>query len=270
MKILFAGPTLARHSEEVARRGPELQIAGPVSRGDVMRAVDSGARAIGLVDGRFEDVLSVWHKEILFALSRGVTVAGAASMGALRAAECAAFGMVGIGKVFRGYAEGRYHDDADVAQLHGPEELGYVALTEPLVNVSASVDKLAACGLLTGREASSLLASCRRLHFKQRTYGNIVAHAALTPEHRSQAVLELLERHGTDQKAEDGLELVDWLQLAPARPRANPDWTFSATSHWHALTRSVRAAHPADSRSPVPRQPRPRDGGGPIWPPAEN
>ena len=49
----------------------------------------------------------MWHKEILFALSEGIDVYGAASMGALRAAELDAFGMRGIGDVYSAYAEGR-------------------------------------------------------------------------------------------------------------------------------------------------------------------
>ena len=38
----------------------------------------------------------------------GVRVYGAASMGALRAAELDAFGMVGIGKIYESYRVGRY------------------------------------------------------------------------------------------------------------------------------------------------------------------
>src|SRR5262245_46332423 len=47
-------------------------------------------------------------------LSSGVAVAGAASIGALRSAECSAFGMVGIGKILRRFSAGELADDADV------------------------------------------------------------------------------------------------------------------------------------------------------------
>ena len=57
-------------------------------------------RAIGLIDGVFLDVPAVWHRELLWALSEGVHVFGAASMGALRAAELAPFGMRGVGTIF--------------------------------------------------------------------------------------------------------------------------------------------------------------------------
>ena len=45
------------------------------------------AEAIGIIDGYFERVPSVWHKEILWAMAEGIHVFGSASMGALRAAE---------------------------------------------------------------------------------------------------------------------------------------------------------------------------------------
>ena len=98
MKVLFAGPSVY---------GLDLDLSGivlrhPAKQGDVIAAVRDGATAIGLVDGYFGGAAAVWHKEILYALSLGVRVLGASSMGALRAAECAAYGMEPIGEVARG------------------------------------------------------------------------------------------------------------------------------------------------------------------------
>ena len=106
VKVLFAGPSLAGDIAALAARHEDITFAGPVARGDVLHWTRRGASAIGIVDGLFHGVPPVWHKEILFALSEGVAVAGGASMGALRAAECAAFGMVGLGDVYRLYADG--------------------------------------------------------------------------------------------------------------------------------------------------------------------
>lgn len=102
-----------------------------------------GARTIGLIDGLYGDCAAVWHKEILFALSSGIAVFGAASMGALRAAECEAFGMIGIGDIFEAYRDSHRVSDADVAVSHAPGELGYRPLTIALVDAEAT---LAACG----------------------------------------------------------------------------------------------------------------------------
>ena len=111
----------------------------PAGVGDIARAVRRGPRAIALIDGMFERVLPVWHKEILWAMARGVHVFGAASMGALRAAELHAFGMQGVGRIFEAYRYGELEADDEVAVLHGPADLGFVAVTEALVNVRATL-----------------------------------------------------------------------------------------------------------------------------------
>ena len=46
-------------------------------------ARSAASRRIAIIDGYFERMAAVWHKEILVALERGIAVWGAASMGAL-------------------------------------------------------------------------------------------------------------------------------------------------------------------------------------------
>ena len=130
--IVFVGPTLA--PEEVAAAGDFICLP-PVSQGDVYRAARSRPRAIGIIDGYFSGAPSVWHKEILWAISEGVPVFGSASMGALRAAELHSFGMRGVGRIFEAFRDGVLEDDDEVAVLHGPAEIGYLAASEPMVNI---------------------------------------------------------------------------------------------------------------------------------------
>ncbi len=177
MKIVFAGPTLP----DAADHAGDVVVRGPAALGDVARAVLQGATVIGIVDGYFENVASVWHKEILYALSEGVTVIGAASMGALRAAECAPFGMIGVGAVFAAYAGGALIDDDAVGQVHGPEELGYIPLSEPLVNIIATIHDLRAAGAIAETEYAAIAAMARASFFKERTWDTILAAAALDP-----------------------------------------------------------------------------------------
>src|SRR6185436_15946902 len=126
----FLGPTL---SHDEARDVLDAEYRPPAAHGDVLRAALRRPRAIGLVDGVFEGVPAVWHKEILFALAEGVHVFGAASMGALRAAELSTFGMRGIGQIYDWYAGGAIDADDEVALVHGPYETDFLALSEPLV-----------------------------------------------------------------------------------------------------------------------------------------
>ncbi|KOF13533.1 antibiotic resistance protein [Ensifer adhaerens] len=240
MKILFAGPTLP---DAQALVGTDIELRPPAVQGDILRATQDGATVIGLVDGHFEQVAPVWHKEILFALSQGVGVYGAASMGALRAAECAAFGMIGIGRIYRQYAAGELDDDADVALLHGPAELGYLPLTLPLVNVVATLEDLHARQQIDAASAAQLRMAAAEIFYKQRRWPTIVARAKL-PEGTDHKRMEALLAGGAiNQKRLDALELLDTICSAPDRRRATPEgWAFNSTSLWKRLLNQLAAS----------------------------
>ena len=107
----------------------------PYRRANVHRVALKRPAAIGIIDGYFESVPSVWHKEVLWAMARGIHVFGAASMGALRAAELDAFGMEGVGAIYEAFRDGYLEDDDEVAVSHGPMEVGYPVLCEAMVNI---------------------------------------------------------------------------------------------------------------------------------------
>ena len=102
---VFTGPYAA--ADEAARACSTPSYLPPVSQGDVYRVALERPRAIGIIDGYFERVPAVWHKEILWAMTQGIHVFGSASMGALRAAELEAFGMEGVGADLRGLPQRR-------------------------------------------------------------------------------------------------------------------------------------------------------------------
>jgi hypothetical protein len=102
--IVFTGPTL---SPDEARSACDVLCLPPVAQGDVYRATQRNPSAIGIIDGYFSGAPSVWHKEILYALSRAIPVFGSASMGALRAAELHDYGMQGVGQIFEAYRDRR-------------------------------------------------------------------------------------------------------------------------------------------------------------------
>jgi hypothetical protein len=229
MKVVFVGPTIPDAAKMV---GDALAIRPPATQGDIVRAVYDGATAIGLIDGNFEYVAPVWHKEILFALSEGVSVLGAASMGALRAAECAPFGMVGIGEVFRQYIVGETADDSDVALLHAPEELGYAALTVPLVNLRATLRHLTERDILSASDAAIIEDAAADLFYKERTWSAIIARSRLSPGTDA----AMLRAAYVDQKRIDALELLEALRGMPAERHAPPqEWKFNATSLWTTM-----------------------------------
>ncbi|CZT33859.1 TfuA-like protein [Rhizobium sp. 9140] len=232
MKVLFIGPTLP----DAARVAPGLDIRPPAIQGDLYRAVRDGAAAIGLVDGGFEYTAPVWHKEILYALSEGVAVFGAASMGALRAAECRAFGMVGVGTIAQAYADGTLVDDADVAQLHAPAELGWVSLTEPLVNILATLQLPDLPAGLTPNICNRIEAAARQLHFKDRTWATIADRVTLQDMTLRKRLEAELKACAHNRKRDDALLLIAAMKAHDVgRSREKPDWVFQETTLWRDL-----------------------------------
>ena len=243
MKTLFAGPSL--YGDIVGGRiaaAPGVLCRGPAAQGDIAAAVLDGATAIGLVDGRYEDVAAPWHKEILFALSEGVTVYGGASLGALRAAECAHFGMIGVGEIFARYVSGDLVDDSAVAQLHAPAEFDYLPLTEALVNVEATIGRLAARGRIDAALAEALAASARGLFFKRLTYAAVVERAGAPA-----ATLDLIAGHRVDQKRADARALAARMQAQEDVVGAKPAWELAQPTAWRGqLERLVEARRPRE------------------------
>jgi len=62
---VFTGPTL---SPDVGHRYLKATYLGPAAQGDILRILHRRPRVIGIIDGVFEFVPSIWHKEILLAL----------------------------------------------------------------------------------------------------------------------------------------------------------------------------------------------------------
>jgi hypothetical protein len=227
MKVLFAGPSLYGQASD--RSG--LELRPPARQGDVYEAVCQGAVAIGLIDGVFGAVPSVWHKEILFALSEGVRVVGGASLGALRAAECAAFGMEAIGTIAAAYLSGARTEDADVCLAHCPAEFDFMPLSEPLVDVETTLDALEVSGLISADEGAALFAAADALYFGDRTVEAMTVAARLPPDRRTK-IEHAYRENRVSLKAIDALAVVGRLRTLPDERGPRPDWTFVESDPW--------------------------------------
>ena len=104
-----------------------------VTHGDLLRLGPVRGDVVVIIDGYYHQRASVRHKEILALLADGVAVLGCSSMGALRAAELATYGMVGNGAVYRMYVDGVLDADDEVALAHtsAPDHRG-LTCTLPL------------------------------------------------------------------------------------------------------------------------------------------
>jgi hypothetical protein len=163
-------------------------------------------------------------------------------MGALRAAECAAFGMIGIGAIFERYRCGDLVDDAGVALLHAPAELDYMPLTEAMVNVEATIDHLLEGGAVPHELAARLDASARSLFYGDRTYLRILEHAGLAHGRQGKELADLLAKNRLDVKQSDALLLVQ--RLANLRSSGQPaacGWQMEPTYTFIAALRQARS-----------------------------
>jgi hypothetical protein len=164
--VVFLGPTLDHWQ---AASLAQADFKPPAAMGDITRAVAAHASAVVLVDGTFESGPSVWHKEILYALSRGIPVIGACSMGALRAAELHSLGMYGFGDVFAKFARGELTDDDEVAVVHGPAETGWIQMSDAMVDVRAIVETAVSQGIVSQAEGELVINHAKSTYFKTRS-----------------------------------------------------------------------------------------------------
>lgn len=165
--VVFLGPTLP--GEDAAAILPGAAIRPPAAQGDVVEAVQEGAAAIVIIDGAFESVPAVWHKDILWALWRGAAVYGGASMGALRAAEMAPFGMVGIGQIFDDIRAGRIVDDDEVAVRCFETNGRWHTASTALADLRHSLALAVADGVLTAGVAAEVVGALERTYYVDRT-----------------------------------------------------------------------------------------------------
>jgi hypothetical protein len=201
--LVFLGPTLPLREATALLPGAAWP---PARRGDIYRALAEGYTTIVLIDGEFHGTPSVWQREIADALAEGAIVHGASSMGAIRAAELHTFGMIGHGKIFEWYRDGVIVADDEVALAYGPPELGYPALSEPLVNIRATL-QAATPEVITPEERDQLIEFIKELYFLERSFAALAESgpAAEWPAERRHRLAEFLRQGRIDQKREDAV-----------------------------------------------------------------
>ena len=171
-------------------------------------------------------------------MSEGVPVFGAASMGALRAAELHEFGMRGIGRIFESFRDGVLEDDDEVAVVHGPAEIGFPPASEAMVNIRATLALAEAKSVIGAESRRALEGFAKGLFFADRNWPVLLAgearHGVGEPE--LAALGDWLPEGRVDQKRLDGLEMLAAMQAAAAAGEpASSAYHFEWTSLWDAF-----------------------------------
>ncbi len=229
---VFLGPTL---SLDAARAALDAIYLPPARRGDILRAVETYAPdTIVLIDGYFEQAAAVWHKEILWALREGVTVCGAASMGALRAADLAQFGMIGMGRIFDAYMSGTYgpfddpfDGDDEVAILHGPAEIGYLPVTEAMADIRDTLAEAKRAQVITEVEMTTIAARAKSTFYKRRTWPTLLDIA-------SPALRDWVAANHISRKSLDATHLLGEVRRGVIMSKP-PPFRFERTLLWEQM-----------------------------------
>jgi hypothetical protein len=238
MKVVFAGPSL----HQAAVDWGEIDPRPPASQGDLYLATQQGASVIGLIDGYFGESASVWHKEILFALGKGVRLVGGASMGALRAVECAAFGMEPVGWIAERYAAGDLDDDSLVALTHGPAEIGFAPFTDALVDMLATIAILLGSGAIDAAEEGRLAAAARAVFFQHRTIETVLEAAGMAG--RRGELTGAYRSMFRSVKRDDALAVVDRVRSLPDSRGPVPAWRMEEPPTWRQFIAQFAATSP--------------------------
>ena len=230
--IVFLGPSLTR-SRAITLLNADYRE--PAKQGDVYAASLEQPWAIIVIDGYFESTPSVWHKEILWAISRGIHVYGAASMGAMRAAEMHEFGMIGVGAIFEYFRDEFISDDDEVAVSHYEDE-NYKSLSESMVNVRATLNNLLTHKLITIHTRDEVTRIAKELFYTDRTFDNILRHAEVSgiSSFEIQQIASALPQYFINLKQADAIAVLEL--VAKCRDRKSTvtqkSFQFQHTEAW--------------------------------------
>jgi hypothetical protein len=162
--VIYLGPSLSRSEANSILQADYLP---PICRGDLSKLPEE-VRTVGIIDGAFFQSLAVSSKEIMALLDRGIKVYGAASMGALRAAETQIFGTIGVGEIFCMFRDGILDGDDEVALVYDPQS--YRHLSEPLVNIRRALAIALGEKVIDKVEMARLVAQMKSRYFPDRSH----------------------------------------------------------------------------------------------------
>jgi hypothetical protein len=168
---VFLGSSLC---QDEARQILEADYYPPAKKGDIYRIIASGVKTIILIDGVLPGTRPVWHREILEARAQGIAVWGASGIGALRATELQAFGMMGFGTIFEWYRDGIIDGDDEVALQYAAESDNFVPLSEPLVNIRYTLLNAVKDNCLTAKKAEDSIAYIKGLYYADRSFEQLL------------------------------------------------------------------------------------------------
>lgn len=207
MIVIYTGPTLSVDRAKAILGDADYRP--PIVRGDLAK-LPRKTKIVGIIDGVFYSESAIAHKEIVEVMKKGITVVGSSSMGALRAAELADFGMIGVGRVYECYRSGKITADDEVAVTFNPVTGEQIA--EPLVNVRYQLKAAEGAGVITRDHREALVKLTGEMFYPQRTYPAIVdkaVKAGVLTQAKGDELLGYVTTKPVNLKAEDAVLLLE-------------------------------------------------------------
>lgn len=210
LTIVYAGPTIDQKT--IKQHLPEAYWHPPIQCGDVIKAIRIGAKRLIIIDGFFEHKASVWHKEILMALERGIEVIGASSIGVLRACELQKYGMEGIGEIFRWYQQGLIDSDDEVTVVHYPDQANYLAASDALVNIRHTLQTALSQQIIHPDDHDQLLQKAQKTFYRDRSWNNLIESS-----HLAEQTKKWLRDNYKDIKLADAIDALKYAAKYPPK-----------------------------------------------------
>lgn len=146
MKTIFIGPSGFGLDKKLLEG---WNIRPPCKQSDIIKLIENNSlEEILLVDGYYKSIPSPWHKEILLALEKGISVTGVSSLGALRASELNKYGLKGFGWVYEFIRDNEPLDDSLVALIHKSSEEQYEPITFAKIEIIYFIEKMIEINLI--------------------------------------------------------------------------------------------------------------------------
>jgi hypothetical protein len=156
--------------------------------------------------------------------------------------------MVGVGAIFEAYRDGVLEDDDEVAVVHGPEDTGYRAGSDAMVNIRATLTRARHLGVLDGAVCATLERIAKGLYYAERTYVRVLEEAreAGVPASDLAGFRRWWPEGGVNQKRDDALAMLrmmrECLESEPSPRRV--DFVFQDSLWWHTLRTTASESGP--------------------------
>jgi hypothetical protein len=237
--MVFLGPTLSASAAKAIL--PDALFLPPIRCGDILRVSRLRPDIIVIIDGYFENTPAVWHKEILYAMSIGIIVFGASSMGALRASELTSFGMRAFGDIASSFIEKEINDDDEVALLHSEHDGKFQQNSMAMVNIRATLAAALKQHIIDISLHDELIPILKKMHYRQRNLHTTLDLLSVDDNRRRELapLIAWLDEYGMiDAKQQDTIQLLTYIANHDI-PQNNIAYSFHASNLFRGLYKNI-------------------------------